>query len=105
MLTDSWGGAPGGKPHGIAFGGSAPDPFGFQLVQESQQILGPEAFVRAGQGQLRSLAEIGVGLQDVDESGKFHVGYFFSVDGFSEVFFFPNFFSRASLMSASLVLG
>lgn len=55
--------------------------------------------------EYKGLAEIGVGLQGVGESGKFHVAYYFSVDGSFEAFFFPNFFSRASLMSSSLALG
>jgi hypothetical protein len=37
------------------------------------------------------LAEIGMGLQGLDELGKFHVACFFSVDGSSEGLF-PNFF-------------
>ena len=55
--------------------------------------------------EYKGLSEIGVGLQGVDESGKFHGVYLVSVDGSSEAFFFPNFFSRASRMSASLALG
>mgnify|MGYP006434171285 FL=1 len=65
-------------------------------------IAGP---IQRYDGFCKGLAEIGVGLQGVDESGKFHVAYFFSVDGSSEVIFFPNFFSRASLISLSFVLG
>lgn len=55
--------------------------------------------------EYKGLAKIGVSLQGVGESGKFHVVYYFSVDGSSEAFFFPNFFSRASFMSSSLALG
>lgn len=87
-------------------------PTHFQLVQGLSDIVmkgGWCSVYRVAGGdkmfKYKGLAEIGVGLQGVDESGKFHVAYFFSVDGSSEAFFFPNFFSRASLMSSSFVLG